>query len=175
MGEKVAKFLIFKNLIMNNKILIVSICIIIGGIVLLGFGYLAGISLEQEKTGPQLEKLEKFEKMINVLNSLNSSKIIASIIAFGEVTKISDRTVTLTYGTENLPVRIKEDAKIYSFIMPAPNNKGEQVISGIPEQKNAEFKDIKVGDNLNVSLRILPEGELEGLSVIIFPPINQTR
>ncbi|MBU4274882.1 hypothetical protein KKE19_03665 [Patescibacteria group bacterium] len=157
---------------MNNKILIVSICAIIGGVVLLGVGYLVGVGLEKDKTGPQLEKLEK---AANILNSLSSLKIIASTIAFGEVTKISDRTITLTYGTENLPIRIKEDAKISSFILPAPNDKGEQIISDIPEQKTAEFGDIKVGDNLNISLRILPDGEIEGISVIIFSPFNTAR
>lgn len=157
---------------MTNKILIATVCAIIGGVVFLAAGYLAGVGLERGQTGFRLEKLEK---TINVLNSLSSSKIIASIVAFGEVTKISDRTVTLTYGTENLPIRIKEDAKVFSFILPAPNNKGEQVISDIPEQKNAEFKDIKLGDNLNVSIKILLEGQVEGLSVIIFPPFPGAR
>jgi len=157
---------------MTNKILIIGISAIIGGIVFLGAGYLVGVGLERAETGPQIEKLNKAADILKVLSSL---KVIPSVIAFGEVTKISNRTVTLTYGTENLAIRIKEDAKISSYNMPAPNDKGEQIISDIPGQKNAEFKDIKIGDKLNVSLKILPDGEIEGLSVIIFPSFNTVR
>jgi len=153
-------------------IAIIVIIVLIGGAILLGAGYLAGVSLEKERTAPDLEKLEKLEKINNVLNSFNSLKVIPSIVAFGEVTEISGRTVTLTYGAENLPIKIKENAKISSLTALVPDVEGGQVV---PEQKTVEFKDIKIGDNLNVSLRLLPEGELEGLSVIIFPPLGINR
>ena len=154
---------------MNNKILIIGISAVIGGIVLLGAGYLAGISLEKEKTKSQLEKLER---ATSALNSLSSSKVIPSIVAFGEVTKISGRTITLTYGTENLPIRIKEDAKIYSFNTPTPGQ--ETPLTG-PIQTESTFEAIKAGDNLNISVKVSPDGELEGLSVIIFLPFNNAR
>ena len=141
------------------NIFIKIICLIICGAVLLGIGTLAGVNFQEQKTTPRIAELEKMENMIKILSS---SKVIPSIVAFGQVGEISGRTVTLTYGTESLAIPIREDAKIYSF-------SGTTNQKTPPEQKTAEFKDIKVGDKLNITLKILSNGEIEGLSVIIFP------
>lgn len=144
-----------------NKIINI-VCLIVAGILLLAVGAFGGVLLERKVINP------KFEKMDTIAEEINS-KLIISMVAFGKVAKISDRTITLTYGTENLAIRIKEDAEILSFNAPVLNDKGEQVSPGVPGQKNAEFKDIKIGDNLNIRLNILPDGELVGVSVMVFP------
>lgn len=129
---------------------------------MLGIGCLAGVNFQEQKTASRIAELEKMENMVKILAS---SKVIPSIVAYGQVASISDKVVTLAYGTESLAIPIREDAKIYSFVTSASQQ-------GPPEQKKAELKDIKIGDNLNVSLRILPDGGIEGVSVIIFPSVS---
>lgn len=149
---------------MNNKILIVVVVIIFGAVIFSAGGYFAGVFLEKEKTGSQIEKLEK---LTSVTSLLSSSKLIVSIIGYGKVTDISGRKITLTTGSESLQVSIREDAQMYSFVAPAFV---EGKISEISAQKVIKFEDIKVGDNLNVSTKMLADGQMEGLSVAIFSP-----
>lgn len=144
------------------NILIKVICLIICGAVLLEIGCLAGVNFQEQKTASRIAELEKMENMVKILAS---SKVIPSIVAYGQVASISGKVVILAYGTESLAIPIREDAKIYSFVT-STNQQGP------PEQKKAELKDIKIGDSLNVSLRILPDGGIEGVSVIIFPSVG---
>ncbi len=149
---------------MNNKILTIVICVIVGAVLFSGTGYFVGVSLEKEKSQSRIETLEK---QTNITEMLGSSKIINSVIAFGKVSKVSGRTVTLASGLEKLAIDIKEDAQIY--LMTAPTSVDGN-ISGIPTQRTAVFGEIKVGDNINVNVKILSNGSAEGLGVIILPP-----
>lgn len=147
---------------MNNKILTISVFVIIGAVVFLGIGYLVGVSSEQQKSGPQLQKFEEAEKIVKAI----SSKVVTSVVGYGDVTKISDRTITLTYGKESLDIRVKEDVSIYSFEAPIAPEKG---IVSVPAQKKAEFSDIKVGSKINATIKILPDSRVEATSIIIIP------
>ena len=143
---------------MKNKDLI-PILLIIGMIIVLAVGFVAGILIQKQTTVPQLEKALK-------LIDLAESDIIQSITAGGEVTKISDRTITLTIGEESLAVPIAEDAEIISFIPPP--------IEGEPAQrKEINLTDIEVGSFLTVNLKILPDGGFEGTTVFVFPIIYE--
>ncbi len=146
---------------MSNKILTISICAVIGGVVLLGIGYLTGVSIEKQKTGSQLENLEK---ITGALRSLSFSKVVPSITATGKVTKISGRNVTLTQEGESIEVFIKEDAKISSFNAPASDQ--ETPPTGSVQTQNT-FEAIKVGDNLSVRVKVLPNGQIEGSWLVI--------
>ena len=148
---------------MDNKKTIILVFLIIAGVVFLGVGYLGGVAIEKQKVSPQLEQLvEQLEKVAKTIKAL-SSKTVTSIVVFGEVTKISGRTITVTYGTESIDIPIKENAQIFSL----ENLVGESVIP----QKKIEFEEIKEGNNLNVSINVLPTGELEGIAVVVFPPV----
>ena len=139
---------------MKNQALIIS-GLIIGGIALLVIGGLAGFLIQAQKVAPQLEVGPK-------LTELSKSKIVPSIMAIGEVTNISDRTITLTSQEESLTIPIAKDAKITSFVFSAEEP------SFAPQQKTINFEDIKVGNRANISLRILPDGEFEGVSIVVF-------
>lgn len=132
---------------MANKILIIAILAVIGGAVFLGAGYLAGIGVKQEQP-------KNFEKTVNAVKSLSSSKVVPSITAMGKVTKISGRNITLTNGEESIEIYIKDDAKIYS------------------SQKESNFGAITVGDNLNIRIKISPDGQIDGSSVVIMPTLE---
>jgi len=126
----------------------------------LGVGYLGGALVEKQKVAPQLEQFEKTTKTIKAL----TSKTIASIAIFGEVTNISDRTITINYAGENLDIRVKEDAQIYCFAPVIPN--GKEVSTNVPEEGKAEFSDIKVGSRVNAIIQILSDGKVETNSLL---------
>lgn len=149
--------------LMNSKNLIIVVSIIVGVAVLFGVGYLLGVLSERGKTGPQIESLEK---ITGITSSLSSSKLILSIIAYGKVTNISGRTITLAMGIETMQITIRQDAQIYSYTTPTAV---QGKVPEFPAQIPAEFKDIKIGNNLNINAKMLPDGQLEGLSAIILP------
>ena len=154
---------------MNNKVLIIPVVIIIGLGIFFGGGYLLGVSQENKRLEPQIESLGK---LADVSAALTSSKLITTIIAFGKVTSVSGRIVTLAARNESLQVSIKQDAKISSLVSPTATDGS---VSGFPQEMAVEFKDIKVGDSLNINMKMLPDGQLEGSLVVIFPvaPIIQ--
>jgi len=130
---------------MSNKTLIIVAILIIAGLGLFVGGYLGGTLYQKEK--------DKFQKATDLFEYLGSSKIISSFVATGEVTKISGRTVTLSSGIEKFSDSINENVQVYSF---AP---GLQAVSS--------FEAIKIGDNLDVNERVLSDGQLEVLGIII--------
>lgn len=146
---------------MNNKILIISISAVIGGIVLLVGSFFIGVFLQAQKTAPRIEEASKIIKLVN-------SKLILTIITNGKITNISERTITLSNEGESFAVFVKENAEISSVVF-SENEEGKNGSSVGPVQKRIEFKDIKIGDYANVSLEILPEGELKAKSVIVYP------
>ena len=142
---------------MKNKVLI-PIVAIIGGIALLVIGCYAGILIQTQKVAPRAPRVEKALKVMEWANS----KVISFIGAAGKVTNISGRILTVTSEEENLEIPIGERAEVISFIFPSSEESEEG-----PTHEVKEFKDIKVGDMVDISLIILPDGSFEGTSVII--------
>lgn len=132
---------------MDKKFLVILIAVavlffIIGGA--LGFFYQA------QKIASQPDNTVK----INAVKTL-SSRVIPSITAYGAISNISGRNLTLTFGGESLTVKIKDDAQIF---LPS---------TATASQQTARFADIKKGDNASVNLKLLPDGQIEGDVVII--------
>lgn len=123
------------------------------GLVLLAMGVALGIFL------PKPLALENLTK-IKAANNL-SSKVVSSIVAYGQVESINGRDIILSNLGDNLAISISNSAKVYSFVI----KKGATA----PVQQPVEFENIKVGDKVNVAVKILPSGQLEGSSVIILP------
>ena len=135
---------------MDKKIFVVVIPIIIALIV----GGVIGIYFQFQKDAPQVKRAGE------VIKSL-SSKVVPSIVAFGQVSEINGRNVTLDYSGEKITINIGEDAKIYAS--------SDQNTGG--GQATVSFSDIKTGDNLSVNLKVFADGQLQGQSVIILNPI----
>ncbi len=144
---------------MKNKDLIPIL--ITGAVALLVIGGVVGALVQKQITAPQLEKASK-------LSDLAKSGAILSISAGGEITNILDRTVTLTQGGESLVIPIAENAEIVSYVTPETE--------GAPlERKEINFTDLKVGNYLSVSLKILPDGGFEGTAATMFSMIFTPR
>jgi len=153
---------------MATKKLILFTSLIILGIVLLAGGFVYRVLLEKQKIASDDGKIEKMEKIEKTIGS----KVITSIVAYGEVSKISGRTVTLTSGAESIEVFIKENAVFLSHVILAV---GEKIPETVPQQKEVGFSDIKIGNNLSATIKILPSGGAESVSVVIYLTAAETN
>lgn len=129
-----------------------KIAVIIPIIAALIMGGAIGIYFQFQKDAPKLNIAR------NVIKSL-SSKVVPSIVAFGKVSKIDGRNITLDYNGDSITISIINDAQIYGS-------------SGQDGQTAESFENIKMGDNLSVNLKVLPDGQLQGQSIIILNPIK---
>jgi len=130
---------------------------LIGAVFFLVLGGGLGVFYQQQNTAPkEVVKIQAVQTL--------SSKVIPSITAFGQVTKIDGKTITLTFGGDNLTVKIRDDAQIYLPATSAKDKNGKLVTS---QQQTAQFSDIKVGNNVSVNLKLLSDGQIEGQLVII--------
>jgi hypothetical protein len=139
---------------MDRKNLTIIIVVAVIGVII---GLVLGISLSQKGISNNSQS-NKFESAVKAL----SSKVIPSIIAYGQVTKIENKNITLTYNKETLTIPLTQSTSIYSFVAPEAGSKATA-----PTQKKSSFSEIKVGDSLNITIKLLPDGTIEGQSVII--------
>lgn len=129
------------------------ILIIIGTLILIGFISSFSYWLGKESVEVKSE--------IVAPNSLES-KVIKNWFATGEITKISDHILTLTNEGDTLDILIKKDVKIDRLVTPEKRKGIPQVESGI------KFKEIKVGDRVDISGKLKVDGSFEGENITIF-------
>jgi hypothetical protein len=130
--------------------------LIVAGVLIFLIGGGLGIFLIQGSSG---------RAKVEMANNL-SSKVISSIIAYGQVKNINGRNITLSNLGDNLSILIANDAQVYAFVV--PTDAGENTTAS-PVQQTVNFETIKIGDNVNVAVKILPNGQVQGTSVIILP------
>jgi len=114
-----------------------------------------GIFYQMQKDSPKIQAGEKMSETIKNL----SSGMVPSIVAYGEVSAINGKNITLGYSGKSMQIEISKTAKIYSAV---PNT--ETKTTALPTVK---FSDIKIGDRLNITMTVSQEGQLQGQSVII--------
>ncbi|MCX6721059.1 MAG: hypothetical protein NT026_00425 [Candidatus Staskawiczbacteria bacterium] len=89
-----------------------------------------------------------------------SSKVVPSITAYGKVTSINGNKITLSSGGDSIIMNVIENVPVFSSM--------QQI--GLPNAQNQPklgFKDIKKGDILNITLKVLPDGQFLGQEVVI--------
>ena len=79
---------------------------------------------------------------------------------------------TLTSKGDSLTIAIANDAPVITFVAGAPDPTGKA--STPVTSKKVDFKDIKVGNTLSVTLTVLQNGSLQGTSVTVVPLLFQT-
>ncbi len=129
---------------------------IIAGILIFALGIGLGI-IYQAQNKAQIKKNEAVKSL--------SSKTISSLTAYGKVSKIEGKNITLSSLGDNLAVPMADSAKVYSFNDNSGNNSAPQ--------KAVSFEDIKVGDSVNITMKLLQDGQMQGLMVVILPPAAQ--
>jgi hypothetical protein len=148
-----------------------TILLIVAGLVLFVIGGGIGIFYQKQITASQIKiaaaetlKAQKVESAVNFL----SSKLVTYISATGQVVGVKGRDITLNSGGDTILVHIKDNAPIsapaYDSTMPS--------IAAAPGGPQIEIENIKTGDSLNVQIKVLPDGQLEGQAIMIIPVIN---
>ena len=140
-----------------QKTISLNIFIIVTIIVFIVCGGL-GVFFEMQRTLPQVKGYEKASILVKGL----SSRIVPAITAVGQVKEIEGNMITLISGTDTMKIKVRDDAQIYSFLSSVQGAKPVTV------NQTAKLKDITKNDTLNISAKLLPDGSLEGISVIIF-------
>jgi len=164
---------------MNKKIAIFITIVI--AIFVIGISYYIGLNVGSQGITPGIQKGTEAEK----IDSLLASEAIRwNLSVSGIVKEISGRNLTVAGFTEigeetsPLVVTISEEAKIVSdYILPA--GAAEEEITGrvsIAEgkeynlgEKEISLEEIKVGDNIFISLNLKPDYTIEGTSVRVSP------
>ena len=127
------------------------VLIIISGLVFLVLGGGMGFLYKTLQVSPQIKKTTAIIKDL-------SSKTVLSTVAYGQVSKIEGKDITLSYSGDSIKVSMKENSPVYSFANDS---------TGKPVQKQVDLKEIKIGDNLNITIKLLPDGQIQGQSVLI--------
>lgn len=144
-----------------NKVLVSLL--IIGAVFIFVLGGGAGVLYQTQKDAP---KLDNAEKVIKIL----ASKTVPSIMAYGQVTNIQGKNITLAYSGDSVTLKMRDDAKIYSFVSQGLAKKS----LNISEKEEITFSDIKKGDTLNITLKVLPDGGLEGMIAMVLSSPSQS-
>jgi len=148
---------------MEKKFLTILIVV---GIVAFVLGGGLGMFLQQQQATSML-KPENNPKIKAV--QLLSSKVVPSITAYGQVSNISGRNLTLTFGGDSLTVKIRDNATVFLPASTTTDSKGKQVT--VP-QKTVEFSEIKKGDNVSVNLTLSADGQMEGQMVVVLQAVK---
>jgi hypothetical protein len=131
-----------------NKITSIVLLIILGLVIFAG-GMGLGIVYQNKK-------LKDFKSNISEL--FNKNIIIATVS--GNIVDINGRNITMGYENNSVIIKIRDDAEIVSTIFVKDKN---GVIAS--ESKELKFEDLKKRDNIQVNIKILPDGTLEGQSI----------
>ena len=124
---------------------------VISGLVILVLGFGAGFFYKTFQVSPQLEKSMALIKTL-------SSKTVLSTVAYGQVSEITGNDITLSYNGDSIKISMTESSPVYSFVNDS---------SGNPVQKKVDFKQIKIGDSLNITIKLLPDGQIQSQSALI--------
>ena len=137
-----------------NKINLIALSIV-AGLLLIASGGALGFFYKTQQVSPQLDVIKNL-----------SSKIIPSMVAYGQVTEIEGRNITLSYGGDNIKINVEESSSVYLSINDS---------AGKPMQEKISFKDIKKGNNLSVAVKLLPNGQLQSQSIFVLLPVPKIK
>jgi hypothetical protein len=134
----------------------ITILLSVAGILLIAFVFYLGMLFQSSS---------KIQLIKNQTVSTLSSKTVSSINAYGKVSNINGKNVTLSNLGDRLVILMTDTSHIYSIVAPSLGKKTVNV----PIQKTIYFEDIKVGDSVNVVLKLLSDGQLQGQSLVVLP------
>ncbi len=146
---------------MNIRTLIISL---VAGLIVLAAGFGLGNALQKKPATTAQVASQQTQVMPDSIKVL-SSNVIAPITARGKVSKIDGNNFTLLFQTASATIAMRGDTKVYILVVAPPSalNKSKYM------SKQVALKDIKVGDNVEVNVRVLTTGQIEGYNIIILP------
>jgi len=167
---------------MNKKIAIVIAIVI--AVFVIGISYYTGLNVGRQGITPGIQKGTEAEKLQKIDSFLASEAIRWNLSVSGVTKEISGRNLTIVGFTEtgeerpSVVVPVSEEAKITSdYILPEGVAK-EEITGTISAaegkeynlgEKEISFEEIKVGDNVFISLNLKPDYTIEGTEVRVSP------
>lgn len=134
-----------------------AVILLIAIVLFFGLGAAAGFFYGQQAISPEVKQAIKLEPAIKLITSNAAQSIIIS----GQVKKIDGQYLTISYANQETVINIATNAGIFS----QPTGS----VSGLPQQ--AKFSDIKVGDDVEITLKVFMSGWVQGTAVIILAPL----
>jgi len=122
-------------------------------VIFLVVGVIIGFFIQPAKLSPDLNK---FKSSLSVL----SSPVVVQILAFGEVTGISGKTITITANNRKQNITIGDKTMVQTYV----KEKTQDVVPRV-----IKLSDIKIGQSANISLKLLSSGDLQVTSVTVVP------
>lgn len=116
-----------------------------------GFLYAQQASLWPQQNSSQIASAQA---MATAIKSL-SSKLISGIHAYGRITQINPQNIVLSDNGNNLAIKIGSATQVSTFASSV--------------EKKIDISALKLADNLNVTLNLLPDGTLTASSIVIQP------
>lgn len=139
-----------------NKVALVILLLVVGVLLLVvgaGVGYLYSLKYQS----PNIKNNSEAVKAL-------SSNVIPTIVAYGKVLSVQGKNITVSFKNDSITVPIKDGAQIYALVPPAAGAKNTGMV-----QQIIALKDIKKGNNINIGIKLLPNGQFQGQTVVIFP------
>jgi Cu/Ag efflux protein CusF len=144
---------------MNKILSVIILIIIVAAIFSLGCGAGMLYQIQVQKNNPQINKATEIVKKL-------TSKAIPSILAYGKIISIEGKNLTLSFNGESVAVKTGDNAAIASFISDS---------QGRTSQQNINFNQIKLGQTASINIKVLPDGQLQGESIMIFSSIEPVK
>jgi len=114
-------------------------------------GFISGFFYCKYASGENFSSEYSSSSAQDIIQTL-SSPFIYSLKATGKVKSISNNVITLNYKDSVSSLKVAQNAIIVSFL-----NKNA---AGVIKSEMVNLSDVKIGDNLQIDLEVLPEGSL---------------
>ncbi|MBI4359068.1 MAG: hypothetical protein HY577_00545 [Candidatus Nealsonbacteria bacterium] len=139
---------------MEKKTLILVVVVLGLGLALVSAAAYAGYFLGQKSVvgGSSIPPNVLPFKLLKAVNG----------VAFGKITAISGRILTLEEGGETAQIVISEAATVGKFVPPEPDE-------NLPIKQSLKFDNLKIGDWAQVFVTIAQNKKMEGSDVTIMP------
>ncbi|OGZ70710.1 MAG: hypothetical protein A3F47_01895 [Candidatus Staskawiczbacteria bacterium RIFCSPHIGHO2_12_FULL_38_11] len=135
---------------METKNIIIAV---VSGIIILIIGFSLGFwykSISQPKNVAQ-----EIPEAVKVI----SSKVTPSITAYGVITKIDGKNITINNEGDIMTITARDDVKIYAFS--STTGKSQEIT----------LNDLKIGDKLSVNIKVSDSGQVDAYTIIVLPPV----
>jgi hypothetical protein len=126
-------------------------------------GLLTGISVmllyKDASLGFNQQTSEENLKNTEIVKLLNS-KVVSSIMAYGEVQSIDEKNITLSFSGENIVIKLADDVQILALS------------TGGDKKSNYQpylLSQIKKNFNVTVDLKLSANGTLQGQVITVLP------
>lgn len=145
-----------------TSIVLTSLVLLVFFVVGIGFGGFYQIKkCENAKTSGAVASWVS-SNLVKIL----TSKTISTIYADGEVVKIDGRNITISAKGEGATYKIADGADINIITTSVPLDSKTKTAPAT--QTKGNFSNIKVGQKVNILLKVLDDGKVAGQAVIIF-------